>query len=132
MPTLFPKFQCIFECVFNPDSMKISSNRQILFFKNDNVLRLEADGNQTIIYFIDGNRQKIDEPIKSIEAQLKDPGFIRIHDRHIVNVNHIARIAAGNDDFVEMSNAEVLPIETGQKQIIVELLANHLNNYQKI
>jgi len=111
--------------------MKISSNKQILFFKNDKVLRLEALDEQTIIHFVDGEQKKIDEPLRSIEAQLKDPGFIRIHDRHIVNVNYIARIAAGTDDFVEMSNAEVLPIETGQKQIIMELLANHLNNQSK-
>ncbi len=112
--------------------MKIISKDQIRFFKNHEILRLESVGENTIIYFLDGNSLEIDNPLDNIEAEMKNTEFIRIHDKHIVNVNHIARIAAGNDDFVELSNAEVLPIETGQKQLIMELLTNHLNNYQKI
>ena len=108
--------------------MKISSNRQILFFKNDRVLRLEGRENRTIIHFVDGRQQEIDVALARVDAQMKDPGFLRIHNRHIVNVNYIARIAGGTDDFVEMSNAEVLPIDTGQKEIITEFLSNHLNN----
>jgi len=114
---------------FIPGTMKITTNNQILFFKNDDVLRLGAGDGHTIIHFVDGKQMEIDEPIRSIETQLKDPGFIRIHDRHIVNVNYISRIPAGADDFVELSNAEVLPMDGRQKEIILELLANHLNNH---
>ncbi len=111
--------------------MKIVSKDKIRFFKNHEILRFESVNDKTLICFINGRSLEIDNPLDNIEAQLKKSGFIRIHDSHIVNVNYIARIAAGTDDFVEMSNAEVLPIETGQKQIIVELLANHFNNQSK-
>ncbi len=107
--------------------MKILSDKQILFIKNDNVLRLEAVSGQTVIHFVDNKQTTIDESFESIVAQLKDPGFIRIHHRHMVNVNYIAKIAGGTADFVELSNAEVLPIEVKQKELLIELITEHLH-----
>ncbi len=109
--------------------MKILSGKQILFFKNDNVLRLEANNDHTIIHFVDGKQTEISESLGSIEPQLKDAELIRIHDRHIVNVNYISRIAGGKDELLELSNAEVLPINSKQKEIIIELLSEHLKNH---
>lgn len=108
--------------------MKITSESQILFFKNNEIIRFESVAYNTIIHFINGTSSEIHEPIDSIEKQLTDVDFIRIHDKHIVNVNYIARIAGGREDFVELSNAEILPIDNEQKEIILELLTNHLNN----
>ena len=106
--------------------MKILSDWQILFFKNDNVLRLEAIPGKTVIHFVEKKQTTIDESFENIEAQLQDQGFIRIHNRHIVNVNCIEKIAGGNADFVELSNAEVLPIKGKQKELIIELITGHL------
>ncbi len=106
--------------------MKITSENQILFFKNNEIIRFESVANNTIINFINRTSFEIHEPIDSIEKQLTDVDFIRIHDKHIVNVNYIARIAGGRDDFVELSNAEVLPIKKKQKEIIVELISTQL------
>ena len=92
------------------------------------MLRLEGRENRTIIHFVDGKQQEIDIFLAQIDAQMKDPGFLRIHDRHIVNVNHIVRIACGAKDLIELSNAEMLPIHAEQKKIITELLSDHLNN----
>ena len=92
------------------------------------MLRLEAHENRTVIHFVDGRQQEIDVNLAWVDTQMKDPGFLRIHDRHIVNVNYIVRIAVGTEDFVELSNAEVLPINAEQKEIITELLSNHFNN----
>ena len=90
------------------------------------MLRLEAVSGQTVVHFVDKKQTTIDESFENIVAQLKDPGFIRIHNRHIVNVNYIAKIAGGTTDFVELSNAEVLPIEGKQKELLIELIAEHL------
>ena len=109
--------------------MKIGSKNRLLFFKNETVLRFEAVGFHTIIHFIDGKRQKVDESIDNIEMQLKDSDFIRIHSLHIVNVNYITQIYYGPDDFVEMNNHKVLPINKKQKKILVEPLSNHLNKH---
>ena len=109
--------------------MKIGSNNQLLFFKNENVLRFKALGGHTIIFFTDGKKQEVDESIDNIEMQLKDSGFIRIHSLHIVNVNCITQIYNGPDDFVELNDHKVLPINKKQKIILVELLSNHLNKH---
>ena len=116
-----------FRLVFNPEDMKIGSKNQLLFFKNETVLRFEAVGFHTIIHSIDGKRQKVDESIDNIEMQLKDSDFIRIHSLHIVNVNYITQIYYGPDDFVELNNHKTLPINEIQKTNLIEFLSNHLN-----
>ena len=106
--------------------MRISSGEQIFFFRNDSILRFEEAAGQSLIHFVDGKNLKISESIQSLENQLTDSGFIRIHERHIVNVNCITRISNSKEDFVELSNGEVLPINGKQKEIILELITTHL------
>lgn len=106
--------------------MKIISNDQILFFKNSAIIRFESVGDNTIIYFLNGKLLEIDESIDSIEVQLKDSGFIRIHDKHIVNVNYITNIPYNSTDLIKLENGVLIPVSKKIKDQIIEILKSHI------
>jgi DNA-binding LytR/AlgR family response regulator len=106
--------------------MKISTEGQILFFKDKEVIRFEAKGNDTIIHFYDGSSSEIDEPIDSIAKQFKNQGFIRIHKNHLVNVIHITGIPDKKPGFIEINRTLFLPIFHEQRKIIIQLISAHL------
>lgn len=108
--------------------MKISTKEQILFFKDNEIIRFEAKDRHTIIFLVDGNTEEINEPITSISRQLRNYGFIRINDNHLINVNFITGIPNKTSDFIEVNNSHLLPISKEQKEIIIQLVSSHLKN----
>jgi len=107
--------------------MKIISENQILFFKDIEIIRFESTAHSTIIHFLNGTTSNIVESINSIEKQLKDSDFIRIHEDHIINVNYIAKIADDFSDSIELENGVLLPVNKKTKDMIIHLLNNHIS-----
>jgi len=106
--------------------MKIVSDNRIIFFRNKEVLRIENISGATTLFFTDGKQLNIDESIALLDDHLRGADFVRIHDNHIVNVNYISKISNGPDNSVELTTSDVLPIDSRQKEIIIELLSAHL------
>ena len=105
--------------------IKIQTKNRIWFFKSGEIIRLEGKRQNTILYLTNKNRSLINESIDQIENQLKDFSFIRIHNDHIINVNFISKITAGQDEYIELINGEIVPIESQRKQYILKSLENH-------
>ena len=105
--------------------MKITSENQILFFKNNEIIRFESVDRSTIIHFINGTNSEIHEPIDSIEKQLIDVDFIRIHDEHIINVNYLTKIPDNLSDSIELENGVMLPVNKKTKNLIINILNSH-------
>ncbi len=108
--------------------LKISTKGQILFYKDNEIVRFEAKGNNTIIYSFDETSSEIEEPIESIARQLKNYAFIRVQQNHLINVNFITEIPDKTFDFIEVNNSQLLPISKEQKEIIIQLISSHLKN----
>ena len=108
--------------------MKISTKGQILLFKDNEIVRFEAKGNDTIIYSTDGSSSEIDVPLDSIAKQLKNYAFIRVQQNHLINVNFITGIPDKTSNFIEVNNSQLLPISKEQKEIIIQLISSHLKN----
>lgn len=105
--------------------MKITSENQILFFKNNEIIHFESVTNNTIIHFINGTSSEIHESIDSIEKQLTDVDFIRIHDEHIINVNYLTKIPDNLSDSVELENGVLLPVNKQTINRIINILNSH-------
>jgi len=59
------------------------NRRQTVQF--DQIVRLEADVNYTLIYFCDGSQLLVARTLKRFYNQLPASDFIRAHRKHVVN-----------------------------------------------
>lgn len=108
--------------------LKISTGNQVFFFRENQIVRFEAKGNNTIIFLSDGDSSALNQSIDSIAGQLKNYGFIRVHENHLVNVTHITGIPGQTPDLIEVNNSQLLPISKEQKEIIIQLILSHFKN----
>lgn len=70
---------------FSTVSIKLPyiNRRQTVLF--DQIVRLEADINYTLIYFCDGSQLLVAQTLKQFYNQLPANDFIRAHRKHVVN-----------------------------------------------
>lgn len=56
--------------------------------KTENIVRLQADGNFTQVYLIDGSKKMVCRFLKHFDDLLEKP-FVRVHRSHIVNTTFV-------------------------------------------
>ena len=86
------------------------------------ILRFEADGNYCIILLKDGGKIVSSQNIGYFEDLLVESQFLRIHQRHLVNLNEVVRYIRGRGGQVVLTNGEALTVANRRKSMLVARL----------
>lgn len=93
-------------------SSKISINHSkgIKIVEANTIVRLEADGNCTKLFFTDGSSYLDTRTLKVYGEFLNPNIFIRIHKSHIININHLSEYSSEDGNFAIMNNQDSVPV----------------------
>lgn len=106
--------------------VKIQSKDNVRFFKLNDIVHLESAGTKTTLFQSDNNKIEVNESIDKIETQLQDFPFFRTHQNHIINLNHIVKVADETGDNIELSNGSVIPVTESNKKMIIKFLNRYI------
>ena len=95
----------------------------VIVHYND-IIRCEANGNYTSIYFHDGSFLMLTKTLKHYTARLEPHGFFRVHKTHLVNLNFIRSYIKGKNSFVVLKDGSNIEVSSRKKQVLVEMLNN--------
>lgn len=89
-----------------------------IFYPLENIIYCKANGNSTTVVangknFISGH------PLKEFEIRLPEDLFCRIHNSHIVNMEHIEEYHKGKSGYVMMSNGKSLSVAEKRREHFV-------------
>lgn len=89
----------------------------------DDILYCTSDKNYTEV-FVRGEKKPyvISKPLSDFDGFLRDQGFVRIHQSHLVNRKHIKRYIRGEGGELVMSDGANLPVSRRQKAELIEVL----------
>ncbi|MBK7668106.1 MAG: response regulator transcription factor [Sphingobacteriaceae bacterium] len=90
------------------------SNNKTLFVEANTILRCEADGNYTKVFFTSGKSELITKLIKDLEETLKDFDFYRVHKSHLINISHVKAFVK-SDDVITMADDSIVPLSRTEK-----------------
>lgn len=74
------------------------------------IVRLEADGNCTDIYFADGSKYLDTKTLKTFEETLDEDSFFRIHKSHLINLEHLREYLNTDGGQVVMNDGSMVPV----------------------
>jgi two-component system LytT family response regulator len=94
----------------------IPTGEGIIFVSAEELVYLESDSNYTHIYFKDGRKILISKTLKSMEEQLKDSNFCRVHSTYLVNLDEIDRYVKGDGGTLILKNNTSVPVSRANKQ----------------
>jgi two-component system LytT family response regulator len=100
----------------------ISSLNGVELVEVEQIIRCESDGNYTTIV-LPQRKITVSKTLKEIERQLADfPYFFRLHNSHLVNLNHIAKYIRGEGGSVILTNQEEIGVSRSKKTELLEVL----------
>jgi two-component system LytT family response regulator len=95
----------------------------IFFVSPQEIIRAEASGNYATVYFTDSKKLLLAKTLKDIEDILQGHSFIRIHQSHLVNIDHISKYSKSDGGIVFMKDGSKLPVSRQRKEELTKLFA---------
>jgi len=92
------------------------------FVKTAEIIRCESSNNYTTFYLIGGSSLIVSRPIYEFEDLLRDYGFIRCHQSHLVNRAFVKSLKKDGGDSLIMDDGKVVPISRSRKDVTKEIL----------
>jgi two-component system LytT family response regulator len=110
----------------------LPDKNELTFFEVKKIIRCKSDNSYTEFIILDDNSRKkifskrvVSKGFYQYEEFLMSTGlFYRIHNQHIINVNHIKKIVKSNGGYVLMDDNtnELLPIARARKEEFLNYL----------
>lgn len=88
------------------------------------IVRCEADNNYTIVYFANKQKMLVSKPLQKFDLLLNGMDFIRVHSKHLINLQYFAVIKNGVKPTLILTDNTELPISRSQKNNILDNIKN--------
>lgn len=90
------------------------------------IIRAEAESNYTHFYLAGGKHIMVSRTIKEYETLLSGSGLIRVHQSHIVNLNHIDKFIKRDGGYILLKNGSSVPVSPNLKEKVLQAITDHL------
>lgn len=87
--------------------------------ESENILYCRAEGNYTLVFFVNGTNMMISRKLKQTAGRLKNSWFLRIHQSYFVNMHHAEAYLRKSGGQLVMSDGETLPISKSYKEQVM-------------
>ncbi len=101
------------------DKLLALKNSEGTFIVNTSeIIRCESDNNTTTFILADGNRVRVTRTLKEFDELLNGCGFLRCHQSHLVNQQHIDKISRFPTPLITLSNGDIVPVSFRKRKTI--------------
>ncbi|MFM8371749.1 MAG: LytR/AlgR family response regulator transcription factor, partial [Bacteroidota bacterium] len=104
------------------EKIGISALDGVHFVRLGDIIRLEADDNYTHFILQAGKRLTASRTIKAYEEALGAFNFIRVHKKHIVNMNYMKTYHKGEGGELDLENGEKVEVSRRKKPQLMEAI----------
>jgi len=94
----------------------------LLYVHTIDIVRCEASDNYTHIYFRDGKKITVSRTLAVYEEALKERGFARVHNQHLINLHHVEKYIRGRGGMVIMSDNKEIQVSQRKKDEFLKML----------
>jgi two-component system LytT family response regulator len=97
----------------------ISVDGKLLFFKPEEIIYCESDGNYCHIFLEKDEKLFVTKKLKEIEAILPNEIFYRVHHSFLVNLNKV-REYLKTDSYLILNNQKKIPVSRNKKNSFLD------------
>lgn len=105
-----------------PDKISLHTLDKIIIVNLDDIVRCEADNNNTIFYLNTGNKIFVTKTLKYFADLLQPYQFLRVHQSHLVNLDYISAFIKTDGGYLLLNNKETVPVSVRKKAEVIEML----------
>jgi len=105
-----------------PDKISLHTLDKIIIVSLDDIIRCEADSNNTKFYLNDGQMIFVTKTLKYFADLLKPFGFLRVHQSHLINIQYISAYIKTDGGYLMLKNGSHVPVSVRKKADVIDIL----------
>lgn len=90
------------------------------------IIRAEADSNYTTFRLAGGKKIMVSRTMKEYDDMLAGAGVFRVHQSHLVNMEHIDRFVKRSGGYLQMKDGSTVPVSPTLKKRVLQALQEYL------
>jgi two-component system, LytTR family, response regulator len=94
-----------------------------VFKKIRDIVRCESDRMYTVVVMADGEKLMVSKPMGQLEGILDGQDFFRVHNSHLINMNHIRQFVRADGGYVVMEDGATVSVARNRKEEFLELFS---------
>ncbi len=121
------QYRVLLDNVSTPDAEKkicLSTQTEMRVCSVTDIVRCESEHNYTTFYFTKDKPLMVSKTLKEYEDLLKEYGFERVHQSHLVNLSHVKSYIKKDSGFILMKDGVEIPISRRKKEQVLEIFKN--------
>ena len=96
----------------------LTTLKETRFLYTRQIIRCESDNNYCFFFLEDGDKLLISKPLYEYEPLLKDYGFIRCHQSHLVNKRFIKSWLREDGGFLLLTDGSQVPVSRSKREAV--------------
>lgn len=105
-----------------PNKISLHTLDKIIIVDLNDIVRCEADSNNTMFYTQDGKKIFVTKTLKYFSDMLSGYQFIRVHQSHLVNIDYIAAFIKTDGGYLQLKDNSTAPVSVRKKAEVIEAL----------
>lgn len=126
METSQDQIQIAQKALHNEEQSRIALNTQqeLKIVEILDIVRCESFSNYTTFHFSNKEKIVVTKPLKEYEKLLKDKGFLRTHQSHLVNMDYVQSFQKSDGGYLLLKDESMIPVSVRKRPTTLEALKN--------
>ena len=105
-----------------PTKVSLHTSDKIIVVNIEDIIRCKSDSNYTTFYFKDTSKILVSKTLKYYSDMLKEVGFLRIHQSHLINTKYIKEFIKSDGGYLVLKNKTTVPVSVRKKNEVISVL----------
>lgn len=105
-----------------PRRIALHTQEKIQIVDVDSIVRCEASSNYTTFHFLDRSKLLVSKTLKEFERMLQEHPFLRVHQSHLVNLQHVKAFLKADGGYLQMTDDGRVPVSFRKRAAVLEAL----------
>lgn len=106
----------------NTRKIVLNTSGSVYLLNSSDIIRCQADLGRTQFFLTNNESIVVVNPLKLYVEMLSPYGFYRVHNSHLVNLQHIFRFDKTGKNMLVMKDKSIVPVSSSRKEELLSLL----------
>ncbi len=105
-----------------PQKLALHTQEKIQITAIQDIIRCKSSGNYTQFFFASGEKLLVTKTLKDFDNLLSEHRFIRVHQSHLVNPNHVRAFLKMDGGYLSMVDGAKVPVSSRKRAQVLEAI----------
>lgn len=106
----------------SPTKIAVAVNNGFEYISLDEIIRLEADRSYCNVFLKGGKKMLVSRCLNEFYKLLKGHNFFRVHNSHVINLQHVMKFVRTDGGFVKLSDGSSVPLSRNKKDEFLSVM----------